>query len=590
MPHNQKDQLNAIRHSLAHLLAAAVMQLYPDAKRAIGPAIDNGFYFDFEFSQPISETDLPKIEKRMRKILPTWKNFERHELPAKQAKDEFKNNPYKQELIDEFSDNGQEKVSFYKSGSYWDLCRGGHVDDVKLIDPHAFKLTHTAGAYWRGDAKNKMLTRIYGLAFTTKDELDQYIQKSEEAKLRDHRKLGKELELFSFSPLVGKGLPLWKERGAILRRLLERFIIEEEQRRGYKHVITPDMANIDLYKTSGHYPYYKDSMYAPITIDDEQFMLRPMTCPHHFQLYLEQPRTYKELPMRFAEPGKLYRYEKSGELSGLTRVRSFTLADGHIICTKEQAGQEIAAALELIEFCAEIFGLQKGKDYQYRLSLGDRTDKEKYFKDDAAWNRAEETLRTVLKGRGDTFIEVQGEAAFYGPKIDIQMKNVLGKEDTAFTVQYDFVMPKRFDLKYRDETDKQVETIVVHRSSIGAVERVLAFLLEHYGGWFPFWMAPEQVRVLSINDSLSVYIAKVEAILQQVVIMQPLRYNELRYTSDLRNESLSRKIRDALDLRIPLILIVGPKDAEEETVSVRRVNKEEKVKLKDLLIFLQQLK
>ncbi len=578
----------AIRHSLAHLLAAAVIDMYPGTKNAIGPAIEDGFYEDLDVPQPITEDDLQKIESRMRELLKTWSSFERKEVTAEEAKKEFSWNPYKLELIDEFVEAGK-SLSIYTSGSFIDLCRGGHVDDVRDINPSAFKLTRVSGAYWRGDEKRQQLQRIYGVAFETQTELQEYLSRQEEAKKRDHRKLGKELELFVFSPTVGKGLPLWDERGAKLRRILERFTVEEEEARGYRHVITPDMANLHLYETSGHYPYYKDSMYAPITIDDEKFMLRPMTCPHHFQLYLDKPRTYKELPIRFAELGKLYRYEKSGELSGLVRVRSFTLADSHIVCTPDQASAEVAGALDLIEYCATVFGLKKGRDYRFRLSLGDRANEGKYFKDDTAWERAEGVLRSVLAERNEPYFEAQDEAAFYGPKIDIQMKNVVGKEDTAFTVQYDFVMPKRFKLSYRDKEDQHQEPVVIHRSSIGAIERSIAFLIEFYGGWLPFWMSPEQVRIVTINDTVSDYVAEIRSILNDTVVHKPLRHNAIRYSVDDRNESLGRKIRDALDLKIPVILVVGPKDAEARQVSARLQDSEEKIDLAKLQQFLQQL-
>jgi threonyl-tRNA synthetase len=484
-------------------------------------------------------------------------------------------------------DAAVENVSFYKNGIFTDLCRGPHVANTK--DVGAFKLLRVAGAYWRGNEKNPQMQRLYGVAFATQEELDHHLEMLEQAKLRDHRKLGKELDLFVTSPLVGKGLPLWTERGAKIRRILERFIVEEEERRGYKHVITPDIANIGLYETSGHYPYYKDSMYSPIDIDGEKFMLRPMTCPHHFQLYLDKPRTYKDLPMRIAELGKLYRYEQSGELSGLVRVRSFTLADSHIVCAPDQARAEAEGALDLIEYCAIVFGLEKGKDYRYRLSLGDRSDEGKYFKDDAAWENAESVLRKMLQDRGEPFYEASGEAAFYGPKIDVQMKNVLGKEDTAFTVQYDFVMPKRFNLTYKDSESNDQEAVVIHRSSIGAIERVFAFLTEFYAGWFPLWLAPEQVRILTINDTVMDYVDEIKTLLSEVVLMKPLKYNEVRFTTDSRNESLGKKIREATAMKIPVQLIVGPQDKEARQVSVRTQQGEEKISLEQLADYLKGL-
>lgn len=550
--------LEKLRHSAAHLLAAAVMELWPDTKRTIGPAIENGFYFDFEFSKPISEADFPALELKMRQLKNTWKKFERFELDPEAAKKEYPGNQYKHELIDEFAAEGQ-TLTFYKSGEYWDLCRGGHVehpdDELKHI-----KLLSVAGAYWRGNEKNPMLTRIYGTAFATAAELEAYLLQQEEAKKRDHKKLGKELDLFVFSETVGKGLPLWTPKGATIRRELERFIVDEELKRGYVHVYTPDIANLDLYRKSGHYPYYKDSMYAPITIDDEEYMLRPMTCPHHFELYASKPHSYKELPLRIAELAKLYRYEQSGELSGLQRVRSFCLADAHIVAMRSQAQSEINGVLDLIEYLAGIFGLKAGEHYYYRLSLGDRSDEKKYFKDDESWDYAENVLRTVLEERHSAFVEAPGEAAFYGPKIDIQMKNVNGKEDTAFTVQYDFVMPKRFDLKYIDENGQEQQPIVVHRSSIGAIERVMAFLIEHYAGAFPVWMSPVQVKVLPIADRHLEYARQVA---------QDLQAEHVRAEVDDRSERLSAKIRDAQLEKIPYMLVVGDAEMENKSVAVR---------------------
>jgi len=382
-----------------------------------------------------------------------------------------------------------------------------------------------------------------------------------EEKEWDHKKLGRELDLFTFSDTVGKGLPLWTPKGAAIRREVERFIVDEEIKHGYDHVYTPDIARLDLYKKSGHYPYYKESMYAPITIEDEEFMLRPMTCPHHFELFLDKPRSYRELPIRYAELAKLYRFEKSGELMGLQRVRSFCLADAHIICTKEQAKAEIKAVLELIDYAVKVFGLEKGKDYSYRLSLGDRKDEKKYFKDDESWDHAEEILRSVLKEDGSEFKEAEGEAAFYGPKIDVQMVNANGKEDTAFTVQYDFVMPKRFKLDYVNEEGGKTEAVVVHRSSIGAIERTIAFLIEKYRGNFPTWLTPVQVKILPITDKQLEYAGR---------IAQALKVEGVRVEVDQRNERLQAKIRDAQMEKVAYMLIIGGKEEDAGTVSVRK--------------------
>lgn len=553
-----QEHLNQLRHSTAHLLAAAILKLYPGTKLTIGPAIENGFYYDFDFAQSVSDEDFKKIEKEMEKTLQTWIGFTHREVTEKEAKEFYKDNAYKRELIDEIVAKG-EKITFYKVGDFEDLCRGGHSENPRK-EIKAFKLLSIAGAYWRGDEKNKMLTRIYGTAFPSKQELADHLQMLEEAKARDHKKLGKELDLFTFSETVGKGLPLWTPKGSTIRRILERFIVDEELKRGYLHVYTPDLANIALYEKSGHYPYYKDSMYAPITIDDEQFMLRPMSCPHHFELYLDGLHSYRELPMRYAELAKLYRYEQSGELSGLQRVRAFTLADAHIIAREDQAEEEINRVLDLIEFVASSFHLEFGKDYHYRLSLGDRKDEKKYFKDDKAWDKAEDTLRKVLKDRKSHFVEAEAEAAFYGPKIDVQMKNVNGKEDTAFTVQYDFVMPKRFKLSYINEQGDEEQPIVIHRSSIGAIERVMAFLIEKFGGAFPLWLAPVQVVLLPIADRHIEYGQKV---------IQKLRNAGIRAELDTRSERLQAKIRDATLQKVPFMGIIGDKEIAESAVSVR---------------------
>ena len=604
-----QDKLHPMRHSLAHIMATATMTLWPEAKLGVGPVVENGFYYDVDIpGVTISEDDFKTIEKEMRKVIGQKQPFVRSMKPVDEAIAWAKEarQPYKEELLNDLKragttvakdlsaeemgtladgDSQIDEVSFYTNGSFTDLCRGPHVEDTGKVG--AFKLMRVAGAYWRGNEKNPQMQRLYGVAFETQEELDAYLHMLEEAKKRDHRKLGKELKLFTTSPLVGKGLPLMLERGATVRRILERFTIEEEIRRGYMHVVTPDLASLDLYKTSGHYPYYKDSMYAPIKIDDEEFMLRPMTCPHHFQIYLDEPRSYKNLPMRIAELAKLYRYEQSGELSGLVRVRSFTLADAHIVCTREQARPEVEGVLDLIEYACTQFGLKKGEDYTYRLSLGDRSDESKYFKDDAAWDEAEDILRSALKDRNEPFYEAAAEAAFYGPKIDIQMKNVLGKEDTAFTVQYDFVMPKRFKLFYIDENNEEQEPVVIHRSSIGCIERVFAFLIERYAGDFPFWMAPEQVRVLNINDAVLDYVEEIKNILNETVLMQPLKYNEIRYTVDDRSESLGKKIREAAKQKIPVMLIVGDRDKENKTVSIRTGDGESTLPLEELRSFIE---
>ena len=547
------------RHSLSHILAMAVLRKFPDAKLAIGPVIDNGFYYDFLLPEPLSDKDLPKLEKDMKKIISQKIKFEKNVSSREEALKKAKSNKFKTELINELP--ADEKISFYDSGDFSDLCAGPHVEYSTEINPKAFKLTSVAGAYWRGDEKNEMLTRVYGVAFETKEELDEYLAMVEEAKKRDHRKLGKDLDLFTFSDVVGKGLPLWTVKGATIRRELERFIVDEEIKRGYQHVYTPDIAKIDLYKKSGHYPYYKDSMYAPIKIDNEEFMLRPMACPHHFELYSSKPKSYRDLPMRIAELAKLYRYEQSGELHGLIRVRSFCLADAHIICADvEQAKQEVKGALDLIEYIANTFGLEFGKDFTYRLSLGNREDEKKYYKDDKAWNQAENVLREVLKDMKHDFVEAADEASFYGPKIDIQMKNVMGKEDTAFTVQYDFVMPERFNLVYTDKDSKEKKAIVIHRSSVGALERVIAFLIEHHAGNFPLWLAPVQIKIISVGEGHIEYCQK---------MVKEFGEESIRVELDISDETVGNKIRKSSQEKIPYTLVIGDKEMSSKDLAVR---------------------
>ena len=548
-------QLEKMRHSAAHVMAEAVQSLFPGAKFGIGPAIEDGFYYDFDLPRPLTPEDLPVIEEKMRGIIAANLPFTREEMTKAEAKKLFAAQPYKLELIEEIED---EKVGIYRQGGFVDLCRGPHVGATGEIK--AFQLTSTAGAYWRGDEHNIMLQRIYGIAFNSQPELEEYLKLQEEIKKRDHRKIGKDLDLFVFSDLVGKGLPIFTEKGSIIRRELERFVVDEELKRGYKHIYTPDLAKVELYKTSGHYPYYKDTMYPVMKIDEEELILRPMTCPHHYQYYASKPRSYRELPFRIAELAKQFRYEKSGELTGLMRVRAFCLADSHIICQKEQAVSEINQVLDLIEYAAGVL-YKGGGEYRYRLSLGDRNDTKKYFKDDEAWDYAENVLREVLKQRQANFFEAGDEAAFYGPKIDIQMKNVAGKEDTAFTVQYDFVGPKRFKLTYIDTDGKEKEPIVIHRSSIGCIERTMAFLIEHYAGAFPAWLAPVQVKILPIADRHLEYARKLEA---------EMKGRGIRVEVDDRSERVNQKIRQAQLEKVPYMLVVGDKETADGSVAVRR--------------------
>jgi len=559
----EKNKIETIRHSLAHLLGAAVLSIWPDAKIATGPAIDNGFYYDFDFSSPITEKDLGKIEQKMREIIKKWKGFEKKEISFNEAKKLFDGNPYKLELIEEYNKDDKE-LSIYTSGDFTDLCAGPHVDDIKDIKTDAFKLERVAGAYWKGSEDNKMLTRIYGLAFNTKEELLAFGKQQEEAKARDHRKIGHDLKLFVFSDLVGKGLPTFGPKGATIKRELERFTIDEELKRGYHHVVTPDLAKVDLYKKSGHYPYFKDTMYPVMKIDEEELILKPMTCPHHFMFYKSEPHSYRDLPYRIGEIAHQYRYEKSGELSGLTRVRMFCLADAHIISAKGEAKQVIKEVLELIDFINEKLGMVKGIDYRYRLSLGDRTDTKHYYKDDASWNYAENVLREVLTEVKAPFYEAPNEAAFYGPKIDIQVKKAAGNEETAFTVQYDFVMPDRFDLTFTNKEGKEERPVVIHRSSLGCLERTMAFLIEKYMGAFPLWLSPVQVKIVPVRENHNEYAE---------MISKQLKDSGFRVDCDTKEGNMGGKVRDAKNNKIPYTIIVGDKDIEAKKVTVESRDK-----------------
>ncbi|MCP6720438.1 MAG: threonine--tRNA ligase [Patescibacteria group bacterium] len=559
-----KKNLEHIRHSLAHLLAAAALEKFPKAKLGIGPAIENGFYYDFKFPHPLTPKDLRKLKKTMRELIKRRLTFVGKKVTPVEARKLFKNQPFKLDLIKEFVKE-KKQLKAYKTGdAFIDLCRGGHVKNAGEIDPDAFMLDRIAGAYWRGDEKKPMLTRIYGLAFNTKKELDAHLKMRGEAEKRDHRKLGKSLDLFIFAEEVGSGLPLFTEKGATVRRELEHFIIEEEIKRGYHHVYTPDIARVKLYEISGHYPYFKDSMYPVMQVDEDKLVLRPMSCPHHFMLYKNRPKSYKELPLKIAEVAKLYRYEKSGELTGLMRVRSFCLADSHIFCRKEQTVNVVKDVIDLINFTAQKLGLTKGKDYWFRLSLGNRANKKKYYDSPKNWVLGERVLRQVLKETKAPYVEAKDEAAFYGPKIDIQMRNINGKEDTAFTVQYDFCLPARFKLEYINEKGKLEQPVVIHRSSIGAIERTMAFLIEHYAGNFPVWLAPIQATVLAVSRKQKRYAEKV---------CDALKEHGVRVELTSSDETLGKRVRNAELQKIPYILTVGEKEVKAKTVSVRERHK-----------------
>lgn len=567
------------RHTLAHLLAAAVLELYPDAKRTIGPAIDDGFYFDFEFPtrKPL-ESDLERIEETMRDILPTWTEFTRSELSADDAKAEYPENPYKQELIDEFTKGGQ-KVSFYKSGTYSDLCRGGHATNpAQEIPPDSFALSRIAGAYWRGDEKNTMLTRIYGLAFESKEALDAYRVQQEEAKKRDHRKLGKELDLFTFSDLVGPGMPLFTPRGTTIRSEIVNYSRELNKKLGFGEVYTPNVNKAELFKTSGHYDQYKDDMLSVRSqyVADEMF-LKPMNCPQHTQIFASQPRSYRDLPIRYADFAVLYRDERPGELSGLTRLRAFAQDDGHIFCREDQIEQEVSNVLGAIQEALATYRIS----YWMRLSLRDPENTEKYLGEDATWNKSEQIMRDLLIAKGIEFKEAAGEAAFYGPKIDIMAVDALGRQWQISTIQLDFVQPARFKLEYTAEDGTKSTPVMIHRALVGSPDRFLGILIEHYAGAFPAWLAPEQVRILPISEKHATYGATVLAALTAAGI---------RATLDDANESLGKRIRAAKTQKLPYVLIMGDKEVESQTVTVegRDGTKEEGVAIDTFAARLQE--
>lgn len=549
--------LYRLRHSAAHLLAQAVLELYPNTKLGIGPPIENGFYYDFDFPEPIKEDDLARIEEKMREIAARGLDIVRIETSrdeARQIIEQIGQVPYKLELLNAIPEG--EPISFYKQGDFIDLCRGPHVENTRQIQH--FKLLSLAGAYWRGDARNKMLTRIYGTAFFTQEELEEYLHRLEEARRRDHRKLGRELGLFFISPEVGSGLPMLLPKGATIRRVLEEFILQEELKAGYLHVRTPEIANLNLYRTSGHYPYYKDSMYPPMVFEDgEELILRPMNCPHHFLIYKSEPRSYRDLPLRIAELGTVYRYEKSGELSGLIRVRCFTINDAHVFLRPEQIKAEVQHNIELIQ---KVYKRLNLTDFWYRLSLRDPNNKEKYIDDDQMWQTAETALREALDELGLDYVAVEGEAAFYGPKLDVEVRDCLGREWTISTVQLDFLMAHRFDLEYMGEDGKPHRPVIIHRAPIGSFERMMGFLIEHYAGAFPLWLAPLQVAVIPIADRHMDYAQQVS---------QQLSEAGFRVELDRRRETLGYKIRYHQTQKVPYMLIIGDKEQEGGLVAVR---------------------
>ena len=553
---DDEDGKKAYWHTTAHIMAQAVKRLYGESvKLTIGPSIENGFYYDFDVEKPISENDFEKIEEEMKKIIKEDLPLERYTLSRTEAIEFMKelDEPYKVELIEELPEG--EEISFYKQGDFTDLCAGPHLMSTGKIK--AIKLLSTSGAYWRGNENNKMLQRIYGISFPKTSQVEEYLQMLEEAKQRDHRKIGKELELFMTHPLVGSGLPMYLPNGAVVRKLLERYIQDKETAMGYQHVYTPSLANVDLYKTSGHWDHYKEDMFPVMKIDTEELVLRPMNCPHHMLVYKNKIHSYRDLPIRIGELAHDFRFEDSGSVCGLERVREMCQNDAHLFVRPDQIKEEVARVVQLILAVYKDFGF---KDYRFRLSLRDKNDKHKYFDDDEMWEKAESQLREILVELGLNFYEAEGEAAFYGPKLDVQLKSAVGHDVTVSTCQLDFLLPERFELEYIGQDGEKHRPVVIHRAILGTFDRFMCFLIEETKGAFPLWLAPTQVKVLTISDKQIDYAKKVEEVLQEKCI---------RVSVDDRSEKIGYKIREAQLQKVPYMLVIGDKEIEANAVGVR---------------------
>jgi len=553
---NSPEGVDILRHSTAHLMAQAVQSLFPGTQVTIGPTIEDGFYYDFRREKSFAPEEIEKIEARMRELATLDLKVTREDMPREKAIGLFRGlgEEYKVEILREIP---EETVSLYRQGDWLDLCRGPHVSSTGVI--RAFKLTGVAGAYWRGDEKNEMLQRIYGTSWPTEEALREHLRLLEEAKKRDHRRLGKELGLFMVSDAIGPGLPLWLPKGAIVRSILERYIVDLERSLGYQHVYTPQLARVELYQRSGHWDHFKDNMYPPMLFEDkEELVLRPMNCPHHIMMYQHELHSYRDLPLRIAELGTMYRYERSGVLSGLSRVRAMTLNDAHIFCTPEQIQSEAVGVLRLIEQVYRDFGFT---DYWHRLSLRDPKDRAKFVDSDAMWDNAESCLRHALSEVGVAYKEALGEAAYYGPKIDVQLNDVLGHGETVSTVQLDFYLPERFGLEYVDTDGQRKRPVMIHRGVVSTMERMMAFLIEHYAGNFPLWLAPVQVKVMTVTDQQKEYAQKV---------FEDLTRGGWRAQLDDRNEKLGYKIRQVQGERVPYAVVIGDREVRDQTVSPRR--------------------
>ncbi len=590
-----EDEQNVmkIRHTLSHVLAAALVEMYPGVQFGVGPATATGFYYDIDLSEvkdaegnavKITDAELPKIQKKMYSIVNKKFELIYSEKSREEALAWAKENhqKYKVELIEDLPES--ETISFYQLGDFTDLCKGPHVENTGKVG--AFKLIKVAGAYWRGDEKREMLTRIYGVAFETEEELKEYLQRLEEAKARDHRKLGKELDLFSFSELVGAGLPLFSPRGTVLRDVLTNYSLLLRARYGFERVWTPHITKLDLYKASGHYAKFGAELFLVHSqVNGEEFALKPMNCPHHAQIFASRPRTYKEMPVRYMESTTDYRDEKSGELGGLSRVRSLTQDDTHVFCRKEQIKAEIQNLVGIVRELYTVVGMSK-----LRARLSYRNDEDKYLGDKSLWEMAQAQIKEAAIENGLDYFEMEGEAAFYGPKIDFMAEDAIGREHQVATIQLDFVQPERFGLTFVNENGEKEQPVMIHHATLGSIERFMSVFIEHTSGWFPFWCAPEQVRILTVNDQVLDYVEKIKQILSEVTLEIPLKHNDLRFTADVSDESLGKKIKRAVSMKTPVLLIVGERDKENGTVSVREKDAEKTVALTELAEYLQNIK
>jgi threonyl-tRNA synthetase len=551
------DKQNLMRHSMSHILAKAIKELYGNnVKFAIGPSIENGFYYDIDMEHSITPDEFSKIEDKMKEIIARNEDFTRKEISREEALELFKDQPYKVEIINDLPKDAT--ISIYYTGTdFVDLCRGPHVENSKYLRGFAFKINRVSGAYWRGDEKNKMLQRVYVYGFMNKDDLKECLRLVQEASERDHRKLGKDLGIFMFSDLVGKGLPMWLPNGFTLRRCLSDYIMNKELALGYEHVMTPSIGSVELYKTSGHWDHYKDDMFPAMQLDDECYVLRPMNCPHHMMIYKNSMHSYKDLPIRIAEVANDFRFEASGTLCGIERARAFTQNDSHIFCRPDQIKQEVEGVIKLILDVYKDFGF---KDYKFRLSLRDKNNTAKYFGNDELWEKSEKALRDILIDTKAEYYEAVGEAAFYGPKIDVQVKSAIGHDVTLSTVQLDYQLPERFALEYTDENNNKVRPVVIHRAILGSLDRFIAFLIEETKGVFPLWLAPCQVKVITVSENNKEYASS---------IVSALRENNIRTELDDRNETISKKIREAQLMKIPYMIILGDKEMADKSISVR---------------------